>query len=218
MKMAIIGGDRTAAAIASYQPCGENLAAFLVERGITSPVGSVTREHLEAFFAEALDRLAPPAAAKDRQDVPAVTWQAERMASVRRDIFIEARPDDVWAAVADFGAPHERLVPGFVVECRLDGTDRIVTFFNGAVAREAFVDSDDEQRRLVWSVTESGLGLTHHNASAQVLAEPDGGTRFVWITDLLPHEAAVPIGQMMDRGIEVLKHTLETHPRSRAGA
>jgi Polyketide cyclase / dehydrase and lipid transport len=155
---------------------------------------------------------AEPADAKDRQDVPAVTWQAERMASVRRDIFVEARPDDVWAAVADFGAPHERLVPGFVVECRLDGTDRIVTFFNGAVAREAFVDSDDEQRRLVWSVTESGLGLTHHNASAQVLAEPGGGTRFVWITDLLPHEAAVPIGQMMDRGIEVLKHTMESDP------
>jgi hypothetical protein len=140
------------------------------------------------------------------------------MASVRREILIKARPEDVWAAVADFGAPHQRLVPGFVVECRLDGDDRVVTFFNGAVARETFVDSDNEQRRLVWSVTESQLGLTHHNASAQVFAEPGGGTRFVWITDVLPHEAAAPIGQMMDRGIEVLKHTLETRPRSRAGA
>lgn len=140
------------------------------------------------------------------------------MASVRREILIEARPDDVWAAVADFGAPHQRLVPGFVVESRLDGDDRIVTFFNGAVAREAFVDRDDEQRRLVWSVTESRLGLTHHNASAQVFAEPGGGTRFVWIADVLPHEAATPVGQMMDRGIEVLKHTLETRPRSQAGA
>lgn len=140
------------------------------------------------------------------------------MASVRKEILIKARPDDVWAAVADFGAPHLRLVPGFVVECRLDGDDRTVTFFNGAVARETFVDSDDEQRRLVWSVTESGLGLTHHNASAQVFEEQGGRTRFVWIADVLPHEAALPVGQMMDRGIEVLKHTLESGPGSRDGA
>jgi uncharacterized protein YndB with AHSA1/START domain len=130
---------------------------------------------------------------------------------------IDAPPEDVWAAVADFGAPHQRLVPGFVVDCRLDGYDRIVTFFNGAVAREAFVDSDGEQRRLVWSVTESRLGLTHHNASAQVFDEPGGATRFVWIADVLPHEAATPVGQMMDRGIAVLKHTLETRPHSRTG-
>ena len=138
------------------------------------------------------------------------------MASVRREILIEAKPEDVWMALADFGAPHQRLVPGFVVECRLDGNDRIVTFFNGALAREAFIDSDGEQRRLVWSVTDSRLGLAHHNASAQVFAEPDGRTRFVWIADVLPHEAATPVGQMMDRGIEVLKHTLETGAHSRA--
>lgn len=139
------------------------------------------------------------------------------MASVRREILIEAAPEDVWAALADFGAPHQRLVPGFVVDCRLDGADRIVTFFNGAVAREAFVDSDDEQRRLVWSVTESGVGLTHHNAAAQVFDAPGGATRFVWVADVLPHEAAKPVGQMMDRGIEVVKQTLETTRRSTSG-
>jgi uncharacterized protein YndB with AHSA1/START domain len=139
------------------------------------------------------------------------------VASVRREILIEARPEDVWAAVADFGALHRRLVPGFVVDCRLDGDHRIVTFFNGAVAREAFVDGDDQQRRLVWSVTDSGLGLTHHNASAQVFAEAGGTTRFVWVTDVLPHEAAAPVGRMMDRGIEVLKHTLEHPAHTRAG-
>jgi hypothetical protein len=39
----------------------------------------------------------------------------------------------VWDAVRDFGALHHRLVPGFVVEARLEGDDRVVTFFNGAV-------------------------------------------------------------------------------------
>lgn len=138
------------------------------------------------------------------------------MAPVRREILIQASPDDVWAAVCDFGAPHERLAPGFVVESSLDGDDRIVTFFNGAVAREALVDIDDDQRRLVWSVTESRLGLTHHNASAQVSAAPGGASTFVWIADVLPHGAATVVGQMMDRGIAVMKHTLETRFRSRS--
>jgi hypothetical protein len=35
-----------------------------------------------------------------------------------------------WDAIRDFGAVHERLVPGFVVDCRLDGDARIVTFFS----------------------------------------------------------------------------------------
>ena len=35
------------------------------------------------------------------------------MASVRKDILIDVRPDDVWAAIRDYGAVH-RLVPGFL--------------------------------------------------------------------------------------------------------
>ena len=36
------------------------------------------------------------------------------MASIHKDIIIDASPDDVWDAVRDFGALHTRLVPGFV--------------------------------------------------------------------------------------------------------
>jgi polyketide cyclase/dehydrase/lipid transport protein len=129
------------------------------------------------------------------------------MASVRKELVIHARVEDVWDALRDWGAVHERLVPGFVVDARLDGPDRVVTFFNGVTVRELFVDTDDEKRRLVWS--SAGGSLTHHNASAQVFGDGDGRTRFVWIADLLPHEAAEPIGEMMERGSAVLKETLE---------
>ncbi len=45
------------------------------------------------------------------------------------------RQGAVWA---DFGAPHERLVRGFVVDCRFDGDDdRIVTFPRGLGSRAA---------------------------------------------------------------------------------
>jgi Polyketide cyclase / dehydrase and lipid transport len=130
------------------------------------------------------------------------------MASVRKEIVIHASPDDVWAALRDWGAVHERLVPGFVMDTRLDGPDRIVTFFNGAVVRELLVDLDDEARRLVWSVADGPY--SHHNASAQVFAADDGGTRFVWIADLLPNDLAPHIDMLMQRGTAVIKTTLES--------
>lgn len=131
------------------------------------------------------------------------------MATIIEEVVIDARPDDVWAALRDFGAVHERLVPGFVVECRPEGGDsRVITFFNGAVAREVLVGVDDDARRLAYSVVEGPLGSTHHNASAQVFPEGDGRTRFVWITDVLPDAVGPVVREMMVRGIGVMQQTL----------
>jgi Polyketide cyclase / dehydrase and lipid transport len=129
------------------------------------------------------------------------------MASIRKEITIGARPDDAWAALRDFGALHSRLVRGFATDTRIDGQDRVVTFFNGAVARERHVDTDDDARRLVWSIVDGPF--THHNASAQVFAAGEAGTLFVWIADLLPDEAAERTAEMMERGINAVKRTLE---------
>ena len=82
-----------------------------------------------------------------------------------------------------------------------------MTFGNSMVIREVIVDIDDESRRVVWSAT--GGHLTHHNASAQVLENDDGSTRVVWITDLLPDDAAESIGSMMEQGLTVMKATLD---------
>jgi hypothetical protein len=102
---------------------------------------------------------------------------------------------------------HRRLVPGFVIDARIDGEDRIVTFFNGSVVRELLVDRDDEARRLVWSAVDGPY--THHNASAQVVADGADRARFVWIADLLPHSLGAQIGELMERGLGVVKETLE---------
>jgi carbon monoxide dehydrogenase subunit G len=136
------------------------------------------------------------------------------MASIVRDILIDAPPQDAWSALRDFASVHERLVPGFVVGADSDGDDtRIVTFFNGAVAREVLVGIDDTHQRLAYTVVESALGASHHNAAAQVCASDGGGTRFVWITDVLPDEVAPRVTEMMERGLDVIKHTLETAAR-----
>lgn len=130
------------------------------------------------------------------------------MASIRKEVQIDARPEDVWSALRDWGAIHQRLVPGFVVDARLDGADRIVTFFNGAEVRERLIDLDDDASRLVWSVVDGPY--SHHNGAAQVFAEGEDRCRFVWVADLLPDAAAAPTEEMMERGIGVIKQTLES--------
>jgi carbon monoxide dehydrogenase subunit G len=129
------------------------------------------------------------------------------MASIRREVSIRARAEDVWDALRDVGALHTRLVPGFVTDVRMEDGARIVTFANGLVVRELIVDIDDAARRLVWSAV--GASMTHHNASAQVFPEGDEGCRFVWIADLLPHEAASAVTPMIERGLEVIRRTLD---------
>jgi hypothetical protein len=135
------------------------------------------------------------------------------MASIRREVLIDARPETAWDALRDVGALHTRLVPGFVTDTRLEPGARVVTFGNGMVARELIVDVDDAARRVAWSVV--GGAMTHHNASAQVVAEDDG-CRFVWIADLLPDELAPAITGMIEQGLAVIKTTLERTERERA--
>jgi len=43
------------------------------------------------------------------------------MASIRKEIRIDAAPEKVWDAVRDIGNIHKRLVPGFVADCRMEG-------------------------------------------------------------------------------------------------
>jgi hypothetical protein len=120
------------------------------------------------------------------------------MASIHKDIVIDAPADDVWDAVRDFGALHTRLAPGFVLDTKLDGDARIVTFSNGTVARELLVDCDDDRRRLAYAVRSERL--TQHSASIQIIADGDHRCRMIWITDMLPHEVAPYINAQMDQG------------------
>jgi carbon monoxide dehydrogenase subunit G len=130
------------------------------------------------------------------------------MASIRREIQVEAGAEQVWDAIADVAAIHTRLAPGFVVDTRLEDGARVVTFGNGLVARELIVDVDHASRRLVWAVV--GGRPTHHNASLQVLVENERRSRVIWIADLLPNELASPIASLIDQGMAMMKQTLES--------
>jgi hypothetical protein len=128
------------------------------------------------------------------------------MASIHKDILLDAHPSEVWAAVRDFGSPHQRLVPGFVLDARLDGDARVVTFANGTVARELLVDCDDEQRRLVYAVVSERV--KQHSASVQVTADGEARSRLTWIVDVLPNEIAPYIEAQMDQAALAMQKAL----------
>ena len=128
------------------------------------------------------------------------------MASIYKEIIIDAHPDDVWDALRDFGAVHTRLAPGFVLDTKLDGDARIVTFANGSVARETLVDCDDKRRRLAYAIVSERL--KQHSASVQVFAEGETRSRVVWIADVLPHEIAPYMDGQMDQGLLAMQKKL----------
>ena len=136
-------------------------------------------------------------------------------ASIRKEIVVAASAEAVWDAVRDFAAVQERLVPGFVVDTRMDGDEvRIVTFANGTTARELLVNRDDAARRLVYAVV--GGRIVNHSASVQVFADGARRCRIVWITDVLPNALAGYIASQMDTAAVVMKKTLEQPPQPRA--
>ena len=124
------------------------------------------------------------------------------MASIRNEVALAASAAEVWDAVRDFGALHERLVPGFVTDCRLEDGARVVTFVNGMVAREQLVDANDADRRLVYAIV--GGKFTHYNASVQVLERGPRAATLVWIIDLLPDEMAGPVTGLAQQAVAAM--------------
>jgi hypothetical protein len=62
------------------------------------------------------------------------------MASIRKEISVDAPAEHVWRAIRDVGRVQLRLAQNFVVDTRLEGDSRFVTFVNGTVVRERIVE------------------------------------------------------------------------------
>jgi len=130
------------------------------------------------------------------------------MVSIRKEFEVKVPACAAWSALRDFHAVHERLAPGFVTHCQPDGEARIVTFANGAKAREMLVDADDARRRLVYAI--SNEKLVHYNAAIEVIALGADRCRLSWTVDLLPHSVAGYIDGQMEAAAAVMRATLES--------
>jgi hypothetical protein len=128
------------------------------------------------------------------------------MATIQQEILTTASSPQVWDAIKDIGALHTRLVPGFVLDTRMEPGARVVTFFNGATVREPIVTLDEDRRRLVWAAESSFL--KHYNGSVQVF-ERGAHTCVVWTADFLPNEAAAAVGSLMEAGAKAMKVALD---------
>ena len=134
------------------------------------------------------------------------------MASIYKEFLVNASPQFVWEAVKDVGAVHARLARGFVTDTKVEGDSRTVTFANGFVVREQVVSIDDALRRFVYRSV--GGKASHHNAFFQIFPAPDGKSKVLWVTDLLPDEMRAPIEQMVELGSAAIQRTLDKSNRA----
>ncbi|MFB9328897.1 SRPBCC family protein [Paenibacillus aurantiacus] len=135
------------------------------------------------------------------------------MPTIRKEILIDASPEQVWDAVSDVGAVHHRLVPVYTLDTRMDGHERTLIFPQGGKAREYIVSIDDAERRMAYAVVEGSMPLLHHHASFQVFSNDQTSSKLVWITDFLPAELSAEIQARLDRGAQVMKATIEAEAR-----
>ena len=99
------------------------------------------------------------------------------MASIIRQFTLDAPAGTVWDAVADFGALHTRLVPGFVTATAVDGDVRTVTFGNGMVVRERLVGMDPARRRLAYTNDARRRGASRRVGARRGRRRPAAGSR-----------------------------------------
>jgi carbon monoxide dehydrogenase subunit G len=123
------------------------------------------------------------------------------MASIHKELDLDVDLATVWDAVRAFDAPHALFV-GVLSGTEVDGDERVVTFRSGFVVRERLVDVDDGARRIAYTVV--GGPFSHHHASMSVHGTGDGRCRFEWTSDVLPHETAAMVGDLMDEGLDAM--------------
>lgn len=129
------------------------------------------------------------------------------MATIRKSFELAASAEHVWDALADFGAVHRRVAPGFLTDCRLEGGSRVVTFASGQVFREHLVSADAAERRLVYAIAEPPF-ITYQG-TAQVLPSGEGRCRFIWTVDLLPNDITEHIETQMELGAEAIRRAFQ---------
>jgi hypothetical protein len=129
------------------------------------------------------------------------------MGTIRSELKTAASASEVWAAIRDIGALHTRLVPGFVVDTKLEPGIRVVTFANGVTLREPIVSLDDEARRLAW--THEGGRARHYNGVLQVSELPDGATSVVWTADFLPDDVQGYLSRAIEAGMAAMQRALD---------
>ncbi len=130
------------------------------------------------------------------------------MTSLRNEILVDVPAADAWAALKSISKTHE-LFAGVLVDSRLEGDIRTVTFANGLVARERIVAVDESRMRVAYAVLDI---FEQHAASMRIVPVSARQCRFVWKSDFLPGTKAATVGPLMAQGCAALKRAIEASP------
>lgn len=127
-------------------------------------------------------------------------------ATVTRTVDLASPAEAVWDAVRDFHNVHVRVAPGFVTALEAEPGARLITFWNGLVARETLVERNDRARRLRYAIPEGRFDAYEGRIEVAAAGE---GTRLTWTVTLEPEAYAPFVAESMDRAVPILKTTLE---------
>jgi hypothetical protein len=127
------------------------------------------------------------------------------MASLYREITLDIGAEHAWPALRD-QRNLGRLFAGVLIDVKLDGDVRTVTFANGNVASERIVAIDDEHRRIAYAI--NGGRFDHYHASMQILPLATRQCRLVWICDFLPAGHRAIVEPLVDAGCAALARNL----------
>ena len=127
------------------------------------------------------------------------------MASIRREIRIDASADDVWRVV---GRPEllHLWFPG-IVDCTVDGSTRVITTGTGIPMPEAIVTNDSLQRRFQYTIT--APIFRHHLGTIDVIDLDDHSCLVVYSPDADPSVMALVISGGTLGALEELKHQFD---------
>ena len=129
------------------------------------------------------------------------------MASIHKQVTVAVGADNAWTALRRVGDAHKLFAP-VLVDARLEGDIRIVTFANGMVLHERILDVNDDRRRVAYAAMDAP-GTTYHHASMQIVDDGPGRCQFVWVTDFHPPEVGASISPLIEHGANALKTNLE---------
>lgn len=128
------------------------------------------------------------------------------MATIRHHTRIDKPADEVWTLVADYGALGDWF-PG-VDGCSLDGDVRTVATM-GIEIQEERITSDDELRRLQYSIVGGPMVPEHHLATIDVIEDGDD-TLLVYSCDVRPDELADMFGPIYGQATTAIKNQAES--------
>lgn len=123
------------------------------------------------------------------------------MATVRRELRIEADPEAPWGIISNPGAIHEWF-PGIIaseVSSDVDGVFRTVTLGTGLQLVERVITNDPLLRRFQYRI-DGGL-FREHLGTADVIDLRDGTCLLVYSTNAEPAVLALVIGAAAGDGL-----------------